>query len=622
METYIAILVLVPLVGFVISLMIPTKSEANISRTALTTSGMHFIFSVFFFVFWIYHQTPSVNIKEFVVYAAEGYEFFIDLYFDKVTAVFLLVGSSLTYLIIRYSKSYMHREEGYKRFFNTILFFYFGYVLIIFSGNFETLFIGWEILGVASFLLISFYRERYLPVRNAMRVFTVYRMGDIGLILAMWLSHHLWGANVTFQHFNQTEVVDFHLLQHSLTGLFASLMIVFAATAKSAQFPFTFWLPRAMEGPTPSSAIFYGSLSVHIGAFVLLRTFPFWEHLFWVKFVVVVIGLITAIISAATSMAQPSVKAQIAYSSAAQIGIIFIEIALGFETLALIHFAGNAFLRTYQLLISPSIVSYLIRDQLYHFKASSKVPKFQITKRISDTIFILSLKEWSLDSLSFYFLWRPFKILGNRLKFLTPKLALYVLLPIFIAGCILLFFQEEIHPQLRLLLPLFFGIIGLILSIKSFVKRHDARFSWLLVFQNHLWIALAITFNEHFEYSDMFVYLSGILVSFAVGYFVLHRLIKHEVKVDLNKFQGYSQKYRGKAFVFLLACLGMSGFPITPTFVGEDLIFSHIEVFQIPLVVLVSLSFIINGIVLIRMYSRIFLGPLAGSDKPLAGRAS
>lgn len=161
--------------------------------------------------------------------------------------------------------------------------------------------------------------------------------------MAMWMSHHLWHENITFQKLNNFHLVHEHLQQHTLIGAFISIMILMSAAAKSAQFPFTSWLPRAMEGPTPSSAIFYGSLSVHIGVFLMLRTFPFWEAQTSVRVLIVLMGLVTAILSSFTSRVQSSVKSQIAYSSVAQIGIIFIEVALGYTNLALIHFAGNAF---------------------------------------------------------------------------------------------------------------------------------------------------------------------------------------------------------------------------------------------------------------------------------------
>ena len=154
--------------------------------------------SLVFIVYWFWNGHPSLNLKEIVLFNTTGYEFFVDFYFDTITATYLVVGSVLTFLVTLYSRYYLHREKGYKRFFNTVLFFYTGYTIAIFSGNLETLFIGWEMLGISSFLLIAFYRDRYLPVKNAVKVFSIYRVGDVGILLAMWMSHHLFHENITF----------------------------------------------------------------------------------------------------------------------------------------------------------------------------------------------------------------------------------------------------------------------------------------------------------------------------------------------------------------------------------------------------------------------------------------
>ena len=192
------VFILIPFLGFVLSLLLPENVEKHIARVAFWTSGINLILFIGFAVYWIAMGMPVLNIKEVVLYQTPSYEFFIDIFFDTITAVYMFVGSLLTFLITMYSKYYLHREEGFKRFFNIILLFYFGYVFTIFSGNFETLFIGWEILGISSFLLIAFYRSRYLPVKNAVKVFSIYRIGDVGIILAMWASHHLWHENITF----------------------------------------------------------------------------------------------------------------------------------------------------------------------------------------------------------------------------------------------------------------------------------------------------------------------------------------------------------------------------------------------------------------------------------------
>jgi len=160
MTLLLKLFILIPFIGFVLSLLIPRKSENFISWGAFFTVGLHLGLAVIFLVFWLLGNHPTLNLKDIVLFKTTGYEFFIDFYFDKITAVYLLVGAFLTFLVTVYSRYYLHRENGYKRFFNSILLFYLGYNIVIFSGNLETLFIGWEILGVSSFLLIAFYRDR------------------------------------------------------------------------------------------------------------------------------------------------------------------------------------------------------------------------------------------------------------------------------------------------------------------------------------------------------------------------------------------------------------------------------------------------------------------------------
>jgi len=227
--------ILIPLIGFLISLAIPRNKEDIISWFVFLIIGIHTIFAQVFLAYWLFNGHPDLNLKEVVLLHTTNYEFFIDFWFDKVTAVYLFVGSTLTLLVALYSRYYLHREPGYKRFFNTILLFYLGYTITIFSGNLETLFLGWELLGISSFLLIAFYRERYLPVKNAVKVFSIYRIGDVGLILAMWMSHHLWHENITFMKLNNYELVSEQLQTHSITGVFISLMILVAAATDRCQ---------------------------------------------------------------------------------------------------------------------------------------------------------------------------------------------------------------------------------------------------------------------------------------------------------------------------------------------------------------------------------------------------
>lgn len=622
MESILQFFIILPIAGFVLSLLIPSKKENTISRAAFITVGLHLAGALAFIVYWLLNGHPNLNFKEIVLYKNEGYEFLVDFYFDKITATYLLVGSVLTFLVTIYSRYYLHREGGYKRFFNTILLFYIGYSLAIFSGNLETLFIGWEILGISSFLLIAFYRERYLPVKNAVKIFSIYRTGDVGLILAMWASHHLWHENITFVKLNDFAVVHHQLQSHTLIGVFISMMLLIPAAAKSAQLPFSSWLPRAMEGPTPSSAIFYGSLSVHLGIFILLRTFPFWEHQLSVRIIIGVLGLVTAAVSSGIARVQSSVKSQIAYASIAQIGLIFIEVALGFEKLAMFHFAGNAFLRTYQLLVSPSVVTYLIREQFYNFNPRQKSIEDSFSKKIEYSLYMLCIKEFNLDSLMYRYLWNPLKWAGKKLDFLSLRRVVIIFVPLYLIGLFCVYNKELLSPQIQEALPLAFSLIGLLMVLKSFAERMHARLAWLLIIMNHFWVALAISFNESFTFDQVHIYLSGITIAGILGFLCLIWLKRTEGSIHLDQFHGHVYKHPRLAAAFLLCCLGASGFPITPTFIGEDLMFSHIHEDQAIFAMMVSLSFIIDGLSIMRIYARVFLGPHVKSQYEMAYRSS
>ncbi len=614
MEAFISVFIVIPLFGFVLNLMVFKSHEKILAKIATYTSGLQFIIAVGYIVIWMAQGSHPINLKEFSIYKSFEYNFYVDLYFDKISATFLFIGSFLTLLVTVYSKYYMHREAGFKRFFNTILFFFFGYNVVIFSGNLETLFIGWEILGVSSFLLIAFYRDRFLPVRNALKVFTFYRIGDVGLILAMWLSHHLFHENIAFYRLNNYDLVHDHLVQHTYLGAAIALMIYISAAVKSAQMPFSFWLPRAMEGPTPSSAIFYGSLSVHIGAFLMMRTFPFWEHQLSIRILVVVIGFITAVFATLSSRVQATVKSQVAYASTAQIGLIFVEISLGWTNFALVHIIGNAFLRMYQLLVSPSIVSYQIQQQFYHFQPRKVTLEDSFPRRIQYGLYILSLKEWNLDYFVQQKIWLPFKQSNRYFLFLNVK-NLSALFGLMFLIAVVLFRSEAYIPSgIYKSLPTVFSFIGLLFVVKSFTEDQRIRSSWTLVILNHFWIALAVSFNAHFSLSHIVIYLSGVVCCGIVGFFAIAYLRKREKRISLKNYNGMGEKYNFNAFIFLLACLGIAGFPITPTFIGEDLIFSHIQEKQFFLALFVALSLIMNGLSVLRIYAKVYLGPLVNEN--------
>lgn len=605
-----AAVLLLPLMTVAVAQLIPERNERLIHGTVLGTSLLQLAVTLLGVGWWTLRGATPINIPEFEVYGSNAYVFLIDFYFDWDSAAFLVVGSLLYALIIRYSSAYLHKEPGYRRFFVTVSLFYFGYTLTLLSGNFETLFIGWEVLGFSSFLLIAFYRTRYLPVRNAVKVFSIYRIGDVGILMAMWASHHLWHENVTFAQLHDAHAVLEQIGQHPWEALFIAMGLLVAASVKSAQGPFASWLPRAMEGPTPSSAIFYGSLAVHMGVFLLLRTAPYWDQIPVARFLIAAVGLVTAGLSFFTARVQSNIKSQIAYSSIVQIGVMFIELALGWHTLVLFHAVGNAFLRSYQLLASPSLVSYRIRDQFYHHTDEVRNAWPWIPVKWQVAVFRLALQEWHLDRLVTRMVFKPVKQLGHRLDFLNGRNIVAILVPMYLAGWALWWVEDAMPAVIQQVVPSAFAALAMLMVFRAFMERKSPGVAWILVVMSHFWVALAVSLNEHFGMDHVVWYLSGIVGGAVLGGWVLAQ-IKAQMRTHyvLTTYQGLIAHAPVLHVLFIPAMLSVMGFPISLSFIGEDLIFSHIHDTQPLLATLNAVTFIFGGIALVRLYARLFLGP-------------
>ena len=622
MNQLIALLLIAPLVSLVIGFCFSNKQEQPIFWSAAIGLGVNFASLILLTFAWVSNGFEPIFFKGPVLYHAKETEFAINLFVDGYSLVYMLVATFLTGVVLVFSKYYIHREKGYKRFFNNLKFFYFGLMMVLLSGNLETLFVGWEVLGVTSFFLIGFYRERYLPVKNALKVVSLYRVADIALLLGIWVCHHYFGHSINFYDVTGLQNPQEHILNNRFYEFFIPSMFLFAGMVKSGQVPFSSWLPRAMEGPTTSSAIFYGSLSVHIGVFLLIRTAPFWEENLIFHFIIGGVGLLTSIMATFTARVQSTIKTQIAYSSIAQIGLMFIEVALGLYWLAVIHFACNAFLRSYQLLVSPSVLSYRIHDQLFHFTPPAPQGINGFWNKLKMSLYILSIKEFNLDSFMYRYLWNPLKKAGNALSFIGDKMMFLVAIPPFIIGLYLVYHQDILSKNLVAYLPEGFALFGFIFILKAFVERKSAMTSWVLIVINQLYQSLAFGFNEEFDFNQVHIYLSGIFISTFLGVAIILKLRQRNEDVSLHQFHGHSYEHPRLAFLFIVACLGLAGFPITPTFIGEDLMLGHIHENQFPLLIMVVLNLILDGLVIFRIYSRLFLGQHTKGYHEVAYRSS
>lgn len=302
------------------------------------------------------HRNVAIELGNWVVIPEQHFHFSLKLVFDRLSVPFVILSFVLCGTVGAFTNVYLHREPGYQRFFLFYAVFLLGMVVSSLGGTIETLFFGWELVGLSSALLVAYFHERPAPVRNGQRVWSVYRIADAAFLIAAITLHHLTGGG------------DFEGLMGSgawpegvasiepQAALIVGLLLLVAAAGKSGMVPFSGWLPRAMEGPTPSSAVFYGALSVHLGAYLLLRVSPLLDVSMLLRLAVISLGLVSAIYGAVVARVQTDVKTALAFASLTQVGIIVVEIGLGLSYIALIHIIGHALMRTLQLLRAPSLL--------------------------------------------------------------------------------------------------------------------------------------------------------------------------------------------------------------------------------------------------------------------------
>lgn len=337
-------------------------SEGTISR--LTQAGVLFSLlpTVGILILMLVQGTRYVPIElgKWVSIPEQEFHFHLKFVFDRLSIPFVILSCVLCGLVGAFTRRYLHREEGYARFFLLYSIFFFGIVISSLAGTIETLFLGWEMVGLSSALLVAYFHERENPVINGQRVWSIYRLSDAAFLIAAITMHHMTGeGDFGGLMSNQIWPAGTSAISAQQALLVGTLLLI-AAAGKSALFPFSGWLPRAMEGPTPSSAIFYGALSVHLGVYLLLRVSPIIEASIVLQSLIIATGLVSALCGTVMSRVQSDVKVSLAYASLTQVGIIVVEIGLGLRYLALIHIIGHACLRTMQLLRAPT----LIRD--YH----------------------------------------------------------------------------------------------------------------------------------------------------------------------------------------------------------------------------------------------------------------
>src|SRR5438132_7640651 len=342
----------------------------------------------------------------------------IEFLVDRLSLGFAALSAAIAGVVAAFSNRYLHREPGYNRYFVLLAMFVTGMLLVALAGNVEVLFIGWEFVGLSSALLVAFFHGRPVPVSNALRVLSVYRISDAAMVAAAVLLRHVAGTGSLSLLFGGVGSGSTASLTGSSATLIALLLIV-AVAGKSALLPFSSWLPRAMEGPTPSSAVYYGSLSIHAGCFLLLRSAPLLERAAIARILVVGLGAATAIFAGITTRVQSDVKSSLAYASLTQVGIIVVEIAIGWYTVAFIHLAGHACFRLLQFLSAPNVLHDLHGMEAAIGEQASRAHGYLeifAPNRVRSLLYLVALERGFLDSFINRLVVEPFMRIASRLS--------------------------------------------------------------------------------------------------------------------------------------------------------------------------------------------------------------
>jgi len=322
----------------------------------------------------------------------------IEFLVDRLSLAFAVLSTAIAGVVSAFSNRYLHRESGYNRYFVLLAMFVLGMLLVALAGNVAVLFIGWELVGLSSALLVAFFQERPAAVSNAFRVISVYRISDAALLSAAVLLRHLAGSGSLSLLFGGGAGSSASLT--TLNATIIAMLLIVAVACKSALLPFSSWLPRAMEGPTPSSAVYYGSLSIHAGCFLLLRAAPLLEHAPAARALAGLLGIATAVFAGITTRVQSDVKSSLAYASLTQVGLIVVEIAIGWYTIAFIHLAGHACFRLLQFLSAPNVLHDLHGLEEAMGDRGGRERRFALltSDRARQRLFLIALERGFLDS--------------------------------------------------------------------------------------------------------------------------------------------------------------------------------------------------------------------------------
>jgi NADH-quinone oxidoreductase subunit L len=361
-DRYLYLIPLLPLLAAAFNLLISRKffpDKAHIF--AILGVGGSLVLSVLVFKD-LYDNEEPLNQHLWSWIASGSFHAEIGLYADQLTAVMLVMVTFVSLLVHIYSVGYMHGDPSYYRFFAWLPLFVFTMLALVLADNYLLIFFGWEGVGLCSYLLIGYYYKRRSAGDAAKKAFIVNRIGDVGFGLGIMLIFTTFGT-ISFagEHGVFAQVAEGHTSEKILTGI--GILLFTGAIGKSAQFPLHVWLPDAMEGPTPVSALIHAATMVTAGIYLVARSNPIYMQAPNAMLVVAVVGCFTAFLGASIATTQNDIKRVVAYSTVSQLGYMALALGVGAWVTAIFHLVAHAFFKACLFLGSGSVIHGMHEEQ-------------------------------------------------------------------------------------------------------------------------------------------------------------------------------------------------------------------------------------------------------------------
>ena len=365
MPTYLLLIPFLPLIAFIFTFLFGKRIGTNSHWLPIAAVVISFCCSVY--AFFQVKSGHHVNADLYTLISSGSMKVSVGFLLDELTSVMLIVVTSVSSLVHIYSVGYMKGEDGYYRFFSYLSLFTFSMLMLVVGNNFIQLFFGWEAVGLSSYLLIGFYYEKVSAADAGKKAFIVNRFGDFGFILGLFLIYASFGTlhyDPIFSNVSEISSKTFTLLGITLNLPTAIALLLFCgAVGKSAQIPLHVWLPDAMEGPTPVSALIHAATMVTAGVFLVARCNPIFELSHTALNVVTIVGAVTCLFAATIALTQTDIKRVVAYSTVSQLAYMFVGCGVGAYGAGIFHLFTHAFFKALLFLGCGSIILGMHHEQ-------------------------------------------------------------------------------------------------------------------------------------------------------------------------------------------------------------------------------------------------------------------